>query len=242
MGHRGAFQRTVEQFERQMDGGRARQAVPIPTFRHKAASGTGNRISLSHYLHRAVALITSVTVVFGINLGSPHISRVSFQRHHPVSTAEDACRTVVVDEEPLRGLRQLDAFFLEETRIGGILVAHQPQIVGRQTVIERIAPTGQVAAQSYIGKCLYVIIPHLPTERMATANADSPFIKIAIVAHGYECGFYMLTGLFSQFEPCIVGKSDELSYHRQHSGGVCRIETTVMESGAVHLDSSERSR
>ena len=52
----------------------------------------------------------------------------------------------------------------------------------------------------------------------------------------------MLAGFFRQFKIRIVSKSNELPYYGQHSGRICRIETTMVKSCAIYLNNTNCSR
>ena len=52
----------------------------------------------------------------------------------------------------------------------------------------------------------------------------------------------MLAGFFRQFKIRIVSKSNELPYYGQHSGRICRIETTMVKSCAIYLNTTNCSR
>ncbi len=52
----------------------------------------------------------------------------------------------------------------------------------------------------------------------------------------------MLARLFCQFKARPISESDKLSHCSQHTGGISRIETAVMESSAVHFYTANRSR
>ena len=217
------------------------QAVPVPAFLNKSAPGTRYGIALTHDLYRTVTLITPVAIVFGINLRSPHIGSISFQRHHPTGTAEDACRTVVVDEEPLRSPGRLHSFLPEKTGVRSVTLMQQAQIVGSQRAIERITRAGQIARQGNLCESLHVVRPHLSAERMTSADTRSPLMQIAIIAHGYKGGFEMLPCLFGQLERSASRKSDKLSDAGKRSRRISRIEPSVVKSRSVYLDTAKRA-
>lgn len=52
----------------------------------------------------------------------------------------------------------------------------------------------------------------------------------------------MLPGFFRQFKIRIVSKSNELPYYGQHSGRICRIETTMVKSCALLLYTIHREQ
>ena len=143
--HRRTFQGTVQEFKRKMNGGRTGQTVPVPSFLYKTTSGTGDGISFSHNLYRAVALITSVTIIFRIDFSTPYICSISFQCHHPVCTAENSCRSIVINKKTVGSLCRLNTFFPEEMCIPCIPITYQTQIIGGQSMIECISLTGQIS-------------------------------------------------------------------------------------------------
>ena len=135
MRHGSAGQRTIEQLVRQMYGSGTRQTVPVPSVFIETAVFTRR---ISHDLNRTIALVASVAVVFLINFRTPNVGSITFQSNHPVASAEDTCRTVVVYEEALRCFSRGDSFFLEESSFGSILVA-KTKIICRQVVVEFVS-------------------------------------------------------------------------------------------------------
>ena len=73
-----------------MDGGCTRHAIPVPAFFLEATSFSGYRVSISHNQYSSITLITSVTVVFLVDFGSPHIGVISFQGNHVLLVTIDS--------------------------------------------------------------------------------------------------------------------------------------------------------
>lgn len=52
----------------------------------------------------------------------------------------------------------------------------------------------------------------------------------------------MPAGIFRKLETCAIGEGYKLSHRSQYSGCISRIKATVMESSAVYLYTTNRSR
>ena len=78
---------------------------------------------LTNKLSAARRVYTAVMRV--LLLLAAYVSGIPFQCHHPVRTTENACRTIVVNEESLWSLCRLNTFLLEKTRIRSITIAYQ---------------------------------------------------------------------------------------------------------------------
>ena len=62
------------------------------------------------------------------------------------------------------------------------------KIIGCQMTVKIILFSGKIAGEGKVGKSSDIIFFHRSSERVPPADANTPFIFIAVVAHGDKSG------------------------------------------------------